>query len=154
MLQFTGNTKGELSFLAFDTKGAVSAPSSYRAEACKFTVTLTLLPNALSSVSSDQLFPQADAADALPGSFLKVWTLLPLAGNAPLRALSASLLAVVTGEAPVARQQSHIPSIGGITVLWCDRNSMPAKIGTEWVGVLQMAAMAVLGGGLMLTMLL
>ena len=109
VLQFTGNTKGELSFLAFDTKGAVSAPSSYKAEACKFTVTLTLLPNALSSVSSDQLFPQADAADALPGSFLKVRTLLSFTGipflplftalDAPLREPPQPLcFAITIGE--------------------------------------------------------
>ena len=73
VLQFVANTDGQLTFLAFETKGASNPDAStYTTSACKFVVELKLLPNALSSVDASQLFPEANAADALPGSFLKV----------------------------------------------------------------------------------
>ena len=70
-LQFVNNNVGDLSLLAFDASTATAA-SGYSAYACKFTLALTLVPESASSVDPSQLFPEANAADPLPGSFLKV----------------------------------------------------------------------------------
>lgn len=73
------NSVGNLALIAFDTSSYISTDPGYTVYACKFTLTFTLVPESTSSVDPSQLFPEANAADPLPGSFLKVTTVLPCA---------------------------------------------------------------------------
>ena len=72
VLQFTDNSVGDLSLIAFDTATQATTEAGYTVYACKFTLTFTLVPESTATVDPSQLFPEANAADPLPGSFLKV----------------------------------------------------------------------------------
>ena len=71
LLQFIDNSVGNLALIAFDTTTATTT-SGYSAYACKFTLQFTLVPQSADSVNPAQLFPEANAAEAIPGNFLKV----------------------------------------------------------------------------------